>query len=160
MLHAMTTARLHLRRPLQSDAPAFFDMFSDAETCRMDGGYPPYAAMDDGLLDMVLVQPIPRVKIAGFLSQYKSGKHLSRDGVVSDRFRPYLSFCRARSVEIEVLDGRPIIATVDGECQPVTQLCVEAKPASLTVLLPRPALNVCGTITGAYRLPQEVEAAF
>ena len=47
MLHAMTTARLHLRRPLQSDAPAFFDMFSDAETCRMDGGYPPYAAMDD-----------------------------------------------------------------------------------------------------------------
>ena len=126
------------------------------------GGYmaAPYAAMDDGLLDMVLVQPIPRVKIAGFLSQYKSGKHLSRDGVVSDRFRPYLSFCRARSVEIEVLDGRPIIATVDGECQPVTQLCVEAKPASLTVLLPRPAMNVCGTITGAYRLPQEVEAAF
>ena len=47
MLHAMTTSRLHLRRPLQSDAPAFFDMFSDAETCRMDGGYPPYAAMDD-----------------------------------------------------------------------------------------------------------------
>ena len=47
MLHAMTTARLHLRRPLQSDAPAFFDMFSDAETCRMDGGYPPYTAMDD-----------------------------------------------------------------------------------------------------------------
>ena len=47
MLHAMTTAHLHLRRPLQSDAPAFFDMFSDAETCRMDGGYPPYTAMDD-----------------------------------------------------------------------------------------------------------------
>ena len=47
MLHPMTTARLHLRRPLPGDAPAFFDMFSDAETCRMDGGYPPYAAMDD-----------------------------------------------------------------------------------------------------------------
>ena len=47
MLHSMTTARLHLKRPLPDDAPAFFDMFSDAETCRMDGGYPPYAAMDD-----------------------------------------------------------------------------------------------------------------
>ena len=47
MLHSMTTARLHLKRPLPDDAPAFFDMFSDAETCRMDGGYPPYTAMDD-----------------------------------------------------------------------------------------------------------------
>ena len=47
MLHSMTTARLHLKRPLPDDVPAFFDMFSDAETCRMDGGYPPYTAMDD-----------------------------------------------------------------------------------------------------------------
>ena len=47
MLHSMTIARLHLKRPLPDDAPAFFDMFSDAETCRMDGGYPPYTAMDD-----------------------------------------------------------------------------------------------------------------
>lgn len=47
MLHPMTTARLVLRKPQPGDAPAFFDMFSDAGTCRMDGGYPPYAAMDD-----------------------------------------------------------------------------------------------------------------
>lgn len=47
MLHPMTTARLILRKPQPGDAPAFFDMFSDAETCRMDGGYPPYTAMDD-----------------------------------------------------------------------------------------------------------------
>lgn len=47
MLHPTTTARLVLRKPRASDAEAFFDMFSDAGTCRMDGGYPPYAAMDD-----------------------------------------------------------------------------------------------------------------
>ena len=47
MLHPVTTARLVLRKPQPGDAPAFFDMFADAETCRMDGGYPPYVAMDD-----------------------------------------------------------------------------------------------------------------
>ena len=37
MLRPTTTARLVLRKPRESDAAAFFDMFSDAETCRMDG---------------------------------------------------------------------------------------------------------------------------
>ena len=47
MLHPMTTARLLLRRPHRDDAAAFFDLLCDAETCRMDGGYPPYTAMDE-----------------------------------------------------------------------------------------------------------------
>lgn len=47
MLQPTTTARLILRRPRPSDAQDFFDIFSDAQTCRMDGGYPPYTAMDD-----------------------------------------------------------------------------------------------------------------
>lgn len=124
------------------------------------GGYmaAPFAAMDDGLLDMVLVKPIPRIKIAGFLAKYRAGEHMLQDGVVSETFRPYLSFCRAKSVEIEVLDGRPIIATVDGECQPVMNLSVKTKPAALTVLLPQSAINSAGAITGAYPLPEPVRA--
>ena len=47
MLTPMNTRRLHLRRPQLSDAEDLFAMLSDAETCRMDGNYPPYAAMDD-----------------------------------------------------------------------------------------------------------------
>lgn len=35
------TERLILRRPARQDADDFFDMFTDAETCRCDGGYPP-----------------------------------------------------------------------------------------------------------------------
>ena len=73
MLHTMTTARLHLRRPLPDDAPAFFDMFSDAETCRMDGGYPPYAAMDDAFrrdFESVLATADDRL----FLSEAATGR--------------------------------------------------------------------------------------
>lgn len=52
MLEPMTTARLTLRKPRLSDARDFFDMLSDAQTCRMDGGYPPYATMDDAMRDL------------------------------------------------------------------------------------------------------------
>ena len=47
MLTPMNTRRLLLRKPQLSDAEDLFAMLSDAETCRMDGNYPPYTAMDE-----------------------------------------------------------------------------------------------------------------
>ena len=47
MLTPMNTRRLLLRKPQMSDAEDLFAMLSDAETCRMDGNYPPYSAMDE-----------------------------------------------------------------------------------------------------------------
>lgn len=44
------TERLLARRPRPSDADAFFDMFTDAQTCRDDGGYPPYTQKDETFL--------------------------------------------------------------------------------------------------------------
>ncbi len=41
------TERLILRPPALQDADDFFDIFSDATTCRDDGGYDPYPANDD-----------------------------------------------------------------------------------------------------------------
>ena len=39
----METERLILRPPEMRDADDFFDIFSDADTCRSDGGYEPLA---------------------------------------------------------------------------------------------------------------------
>lgn len=63
-----------------------------------------------------------------------------------------MTFYRARSVEMQVLDNRPIIATIDGECAPVMELKAEVLPSALNVLLPRPA---CGSavIPWAARMP-------
>ena len=47
MLTPMNTRHLLLRKPQLSDAEDLFAMLSDAETCRMDGNYPPYTAMDE-----------------------------------------------------------------------------------------------------------------
>ena len=73
MLHPVTTARLHLRRPLPGDAPAFFDMFADAETCRMDGGYPPYVAMDDAF-DRDFASVLATADDRLFLSEAATGR--------------------------------------------------------------------------------------
>ena len=46
----LETERLIVRRPKPSDADAFFDMFTDAQTCRDDGGYPPYTKKDEAFV--------------------------------------------------------------------------------------------------------------
>ena len=116
------------------------------------GGYnaAPYALMDDGLLDVVLVRPMSRLKIASVLAVYKKGGHLAPDGSVVPELRQYISFHRVRRAEVNVMDGRPIIATLDGECAPVTRLYAQAAPGLLSMLLP-PA--VCGDPKTLCRFP-------
>lgn len=103
------------------------------------GGYQaaPYAAMDDGLLDIVLVKPISRIQVAGILAKYKAGRHMQDADTIVPEFRSFMTFYRARGVEMQVLDNRPIIATIDGECAPVMELesgssaiCVECAAAA------------------------------
>lgn len=108
------------------------------------GGYraAPYAAMDDGLLDIVLVKPISRIQIAGILAKYKAGRHMQDSNTIVPEYSAFMTFCRARTIEMQVLDDRPIIATIDGECAPVMELKAEILPSALNVLLPQAA---CGS---------------
>lgn len=43
----LETSRLTIRRLAYADADAYFDMFTDPQTCCDDGGYPPFTAKDD-----------------------------------------------------------------------------------------------------------------
>ena len=87
------------------------------------GGYcaAPYASMNDGLLDVVLLKPVPRLKLPGLLGAYKKGAHLLENGTVTEMFKPYMTFFRTSSIDIEVLDCNPLITTLDGECSPQLQ---------------------------------------
>lgn len=128
------------------DGKTHTDTYMMAALCngqQYGGGYcaAPLAVMDDGLMDVLLVKPISRLKVAEFLMRYKKGAHLHPNGVVDARFAPYLTYTRARRVELEVLDERPLIATVDGECAPVRTLFAEIIPNGLTVLLPKTVLE-------------------
>lgn len=115
------------------------------------GGYmaAPLGMMDDGLLDVILVKQIPRLKLPSLLASYKVGGHLTADGQVVPEFQQYLSYCRARRVKLKTPADHPIIVTVDGECAPRTELQAQIKPACLNISLPRgveanaPALSIC-----------------
>ena len=102
------------------------------------GGYcaAPNARMDDGLLDVVLLKPVPRIRLPGLLGAYKKGAHLLPDDTITPPFAPYMTFFRTKSIDIRVLDNRPLITTLDGECSPQRHIHAEAVPRAATLLLP------------------------
>ena len=120
---------------------------------RMYGGgccAAPNASLDDGLLDVVLLKPVPRLKLPGLLGGYKKGEHLTPDGAVTEKFRPYLTYFRTSAIDIRVLDPKPMITTLDGECSPQKTLHAETARRSARILLPpklaynAPVLQVMG----------------
>ena len=102
------------------------------------GGYcaAPHASMTDGLLDVVLLRPVPRLKLPGLLGSYKKGEHLSAGDTVTEKFAPYMTFFRTGSIDIEVLDGNPLITTLDGECSPQLRMHAEIAHSAARILLP------------------------
>lgn len=106
------------------------------------GGYlaAPQARMDDGVLDVLLVPRIRRLDLLRIIGGYKKGDHMAPDGTVRPAYQKYIQAYRAKKVRIEVLDERPLIVTLDGECTPCTDAIeIELQPAALNALLP-PAL--------------------
>ena len=74
------------------------------------GGYyaAPEASLTDGLMDVVMVRKMSRLRIVRLIGEYKAGNHLTHPG-----FKPYLLFRRVPSLRIE--SDRPIDLCVDGE---------------------------------------------
>ncbi|MEG0804572.1 MAG: diacylglycerol kinase family protein, partial [Pygmaiobacter sp.] len=69
----------------------------------------PCARLDDGLLDVILVKKISRLRIAGVISKYQMGKHMAND-VVDEALRAIVTFRRGK--EITILPEETIIANI------------------------------------------------
>lgn len=96
----------------------------------------PCAWPDDGLLDLVVVKKVSRLKILRLLGRYKQGGHFD-GGAIAPDLAPWFLYRRVRQLTITLTDGRgPIIATADGECAPVDRLDVSIRPNAGHVVLP------------------------
>ena len=72
---------------------------------------------DDGLCDIWLGKPISHIQVAGILAKYKAGRHMQDADTIVPEFRSFMTFYRARSVEMQFLDTRPIMATIAASYQ-------------------------------------------
>lgn len=103
----------------------------------------PLARMDDGLLDLCVVEPMAKTDVARLLLELRRGEHLDRDGV---------HYAQLPWVTVEA--SAPLTVNVDGEPQQLERLEYAVQPAALRVhvaTLPgdddAPAANDAGAAT-------------
>ncbi len=143
--------RLHV----QTSEETFEDEFLMAAICNgscYGGGYQasPKASLNDGLLDLVLVKKVSRLRIASVVGIYKNGKHI-QNGEIRQDLRPIIQLVRTREVSITVRDDRPLILNIDGECGPGQQLQARVLPGAARFVLPKGAVmhNACPALIQA-----------
>jgi lipid kinase YegS len=86
----------------------------------------PRALVTDGLLDLCIIESMPRPDFAKFLLRIKKGEHLDGD---------HVRYFQVPSVTIAA-DG-PVTVNVDGESSEATTLSYRARPKDLRIHIPR-----------------------
>lgn len=92
----------------------------------------PYADLQDGLLDLLLVNKISRTKFLSLVPYYKKGTHFAPDGTVKEQFREVLTHVRCREVSITAND----ICCIDGEIARAETVHISVLPRALHIMLP------------------------
>lgn len=96
------------------------------------GGYKgaPNAKPDDGLLDIILIKKIGRLKFAKIVGSYKKGDHLT-----DEKFKDILIYEKCKKFTIET-KSRTVI-TFDGECSKVKSASLEIIPNAIKFIVPQ-----------------------
>jgi lipid kinase YegS len=84
----------------------------------------PHARLDDGLLDLCIIEPMAGTAVAGLLLELRRGEHLDRDGV---------HYAQVPWVRVEA--DAPLTVNVDGEPQQLDRLEYAVRPAALRVFV-------------------------
>ena len=105
-------------------------IFAVAANGRFYGGgfqAAPYASLQDGLIDVILVPSLSRLKVLSMIGHFKNGRHLKR--------YPFVKFLRCK--KIKILTGGIIGLNLDGEIFPAVDPVVEVLPAKIAFRFPK-----------------------
>ncbi|HHV31734.1 diacylglycerol/lipid kinase family protein [Caproiciproducens sp. LBM24188] len=89
----------------------------------------PSAVPDDGLLDFILIQKPPLLRIPARVALFREGKHLT-----SPKFNGLLTFRRGKRMSVEA--DRPVAANFDGEYRLIQKESFQVLPRAIRFLLP------------------------
>ena len=133
--------RLHQRLLIEMDHTRLEDDFVIATVCNgsfYGSGFhaAPQAALQDGLLDVVLVKKMSKFHLASLLSAYKKGKHIQNGGV-TPLYQGMVQIYRTKHVTVRKVNGEPTILNRDGECKTGAFLKTSILPSAIRFALPK-----------------------
>ena len=130
---AVTTLARYRAQPLRISGDfgrieGRFLLVAAGNTPSYGGGFRivPDARVDDGALDLCLVDEVSRATVLRLLPKVLNGRHVGY---------PFVRIVRTRRVEIESLAGAPAVFA-DGEPATHLPVTIEALPGALRVLVP------------------------
>lgn len=99
------------------------------------GGYnaAPEAVLNDGYMDLILVEKMPLHKVLSVLDLYKKGRHIA-DGKVLPEISDYMHYFRAKT--LEAVGEKDICLNNDGEASECSSISVSVVPDSLRLVIP------------------------
>ena len=116
---------------LDDDPPrhveAMFVSFANAETTGGGMKIAPGAVVDDGWLDICLVESVPKLTLLYELTQVFSGKHVNH---------PAVTMVRARTISVDADPPQPLL--IDGEVCGTTPAKITLLPGVLPFMVPAP----------------------
>jgi YegS/Rv2252/BmrU family lipid kinase len=84
----------------------------------------PNADMDDGLLDVLVVKSMPKIKLASLISKINTGQHIDH---------PAVEMLKIRTFKIDATPTQPL--NVDGDIRGATPAEIRVRPRALKVLV-------------------------
>ncbi len=90
----------------------------------------PNAELDDGILDVILVKKISRLRFFGFVGGYKKGTHITPDGNIADKFASVAKYKRCTAVKFKGLER----LCADGELIDCTEADITVAHKAVTIV--------------------------
>ncbi len=98
----------------------------------------PRAVLNDGIMEVCLVDPVSRLKFIKLVGAYAEGKHLD-----DPRFKSFVHYRQCKHIEIDADDDFEV--SLDGEVTPAAHAQIDIIPGGINIALPKKALQY-GTI--------------
>lgn len=90
----------------------------------------PNAELDDGLLDVILVKKISRLRFATFVGGYKKGTHITPDGKITDKYASVAKYKRCTAVKFKGLER----LCADGELIACSEADITVAHKAITIV--------------------------
>ena len=91
---------------------------ANGEFCGGGFNFAPLASLDDGLIDLLMVNVVSRPKFISILSKFREGDFIESDGTIKKKFKKVLEYVKCSEVHVSGMDH----VCADGEISPETSI--------------------------------------